>query len=113
MAQPIRLSDFRKRGKSRVTFERHELRQLMDMYSRRVAAGEWRDYAIDLNIGAAVFSIFRNTYDSPLFSIAKFGNNGHCDYMVFSGMEKVKQGKSINEVLAVFNRKPYLVALTR
>ena len=36
------------RGKSarRVSFDRGELRVLLNEYSRRVAAGEWRDYAI-------------------------------------------------------------------
>ena len=43
MTKPIRLSDYRKRGKSRVTFDKYELRQLLNVYSRRVASGEWRD----------------------------------------------------------------------
>ena len=74
MTKPIRLSDYRKRGKSRVTFDKYELRQLLNVYSRRVASGEWRDYAIDIKSGSAVFSIFRSTFDSPLFSIAKLSN---------------------------------------
>lgn len=113
MSKTIRLSDYRKRGRSRVTFDRHELRQLLNVYSRRVAAGEWRDYAIDIKTGSAVFSIFRSTFDSPLFSIAKLGNGRHCHYLVFSGHEKVKHGKSIDEVLAVFDNKPYLIAYSR
>ncbi len=112
MSKPIRLSDYRKRAKGRVTFDRYELRQLLNVYSRRVAAGEWRDYAIDIKSGSAVFSIFRSTFDSPLFSIAKFGNGRHCDYLVFSGYEKVKHGKSIDEVLAVFDNKPHLISFS-
>ena len=113
MNKPVRLSDYRNRGRSRVTFDQYELRQLLNVYSRRVAAGEWRDYAIDIKTGSAVFSIFRSTFDSPLFSIAKFGNGRHCDYLVFSGHEKVKHGKSIDEVLAVFDSKPHLIAYSR
>ena len=30
-----------------VFFDRRELNQLMRLYGRMVAAGEWRDYAID------------------------------------------------------------------
>ncbi|HYS87996.1 MAG TPA: DUF2794 domain-containing protein, partial [Bradyrhizobium sp.] len=30
-----------------VTFERRELRRILGLYGRMVAAGEWRDYAID------------------------------------------------------------------
>ena len=32
---------------SRVTFDRRELNRILGIYGRKVAAGEWRDYAID------------------------------------------------------------------
>lgn len=113
MSEPIRLADHRKRGRAYVSFDRGELRQLLDVYSRRVAAGEWRDYAIDLQKGSAVFSVFRSTFDSPLFSISKHRHGRHCQYMVFSGPQKLKHGKSIGEVLSLFDSKPYLVAMSR
>ena len=36
-----------------------------------VAAGEWRDYAIDFMPEKAVFSIFRRTSEMPLYRIEK------------------------------------------
>lgn len=54
-----------------VFFERRELEQLLRLYGRFVAAGEWRDYAIDGLRDAAVFSIFRRTAESPLYRIEK------------------------------------------
>jgi len=30
-----------------VTFDRRELDRILGLYGRKVAAGEWRDYAID------------------------------------------------------------------
>ena len=30
---------------NQVTFSRKELRRILDLYGRKVAAGEWRDYA--------------------------------------------------------------------
>ena len=36
-----------------------------------VAAGEWRDYAIDMGREKAVFSVFRRTTEFPLFRIEK------------------------------------------
>ena len=42
-----------------VSFDRFELRQIMDLYGRMVAIGEWRDYAIDFLRDKAVFSVFR------------------------------------------------------
>ena len=42
-----------------VTFDRGELRDILNLYGRKVAEGEWRDYAIDFTREKAVFSIFR------------------------------------------------------
>ena len=113
LSTPIRLAELRKRRHSYVSFDKNELRQLLDVYSRRVAAGEWRDYAIDLQKGSATFSIFRSTYDTPLFSIFKHRQGRKAYYTVFAGPQKLKHGKNINEVLSVFDTKPYLVFRSR
>ena len=54
-----------------VFFERRELDVLLRLYGRQVAAGEWRDYAIDGGAEAATFSVFRRTAEAPLYSIEK------------------------------------------
>lgn len=43
----------------------------MDLYGRMVAAGQWRDYAIDLNRDVAIFSAFRRAAERPEFRIEK------------------------------------------
>ena len=53
------------------TFNRHELSAILAVYGRKVAAGEWRDYAIDLHGDTAVFSVFRRASECPLFRIEK------------------------------------------
>lgn len=53
------------------TFSRHELTAILDLYGRKVAAGVWRDYAIDLTRDKAVFSVFRKSSEYPLFRIEK------------------------------------------
>ncbi len=45
--------------------------RILEVYGRRVATGEWRDYAIDHGREAAVFSIFRRTSEVPLYRIVK------------------------------------------
>src|SRR5262249_34374724 len=40
---------------TRVTFDRRELNRIFGLYGRKVAAGEWRDYAIDFLRDRAVF----------------------------------------------------------
>jgi len=118
MANLIRLSDHR-RPPRRIFFTRTELNMLLGVYSRRVASGEWRDYAIDQQPGMAVFSIFRSSLERPLFAIAKCaepagksaGNGpGRGAYVVFSGRQKLKQGKSLQEVLEVLDRRLELVS---
>jgi Protein of unknown function (DUF2794) len=54
-----------------VAFDRHEIQVIMGLYGRMVAAGEWRDYAMDFLKDKAVFSIFRRTSEMPLYRIIK------------------------------------------
>src|SRR5438552_18747514 len=56
---------------SRVTFNRFELNRILDLYGRKVAAGEWRDYAIDFLRDRAVFSVFRRSSEVPIYRIEK------------------------------------------
>ncbi len=56
---------------AQVTFSRRELKRILDLYGRKVAAGEWRDYAIDFLKDRAVFSVFRRASEVPLYRIEK------------------------------------------
>src|SRR3954447_7153541 len=56
---------------SRVTFDRAELTTILNLYGRMVAAGEWRDYAIDFTRDRAVFSVFRRSSEMPIYRIEK------------------------------------------
>lgn len=54
-----------------VTFDRRELSELLNLYGRMVAAGEWRDYAIDFLKDKAQFSVYRRTSEVPIYRIVK------------------------------------------
>lgn len=58
-------------SRPQVSFDRTELRAILNLYGRMVAEGEWRDYAIDFGRDRAVFAIYRRTSESPLFRIVK------------------------------------------
>lgn len=109
MSQLYRFSEYRKASR-RVFFNRTELNQLLSLYSRHVANGDWRDYAIDQVGGAAIFSVFRHTHDAPLFSIAKQGNPKSPEFVVFSGREKLKRAKTLGDALKVFKSKLKVVS---
>ena len=61
----------RPRGETQIGFERAELSRILDLYGRMVAAGHWRDYAMDMGREAAVFSAFRRAAERPEFRIEK------------------------------------------
>lgn len=56
---------------AQVSFNRRELDRILNLYGRKVASGEWRDYAIDFLKDRAVFSIFRRASEVPIYRIEK------------------------------------------
>lgn len=62
---------FPARRDGQVGFERGELTRILDLYGRMVAAGHWRDYAIEMGRDAAVFSAFRRAAERPEVRIEK------------------------------------------
>lgn len=54
-----------------IGFERGELMRIMDLYGRMVAAGEWRDYAMDFTKDFACFAAFRRAADVPQMRLEK------------------------------------------
>jgi hypothetical protein len=59
------------RAPSQIGFDRIELTRILDLYGRMVAAGHWRDYAIELGQDAAIFAAFRRATERPEFRIEK------------------------------------------
>ena len=56
---------------NQVGFERAELMRILDLYGRMVAAGEWRDYAMDFTRDFAAFAAFRRAAERPQVRIEK------------------------------------------
>jgi hypothetical protein len=56
---------------AQVGFERDELQRILDLYGRMVAAGLWRDYAMNFDRDAASFSGFRRAAERPEARIEK------------------------------------------
>jgi hypothetical protein len=92
---------------AQVRFERGELNRILTLYGRMVAAGEWRDYAIDFLDEAAVFSIFRRTSEMPLFRVEKRpklkARQGMYAVIAATG-HILKRGHDLAQVLRVFDK---------
>ena len=96
------------RAPGQVCFDRHELIRILDLYGRMVAAGEWRDYAMDFARDCATFAAFRRTADVPQMRLEKrpalhqkqgmwalFGEHG----------QVLKRGHELVNVLAPVERR--------
>lgn len=90
-----------------VSFNRLELNAILHIYGQMVAAGKWRDYAIDHLDDKAMFSIFQRTSDVPLYRIEKNpklqNKQGAYSVVAASGMI-LKRGADLRQVLRVFDK---------
>jgi hypothetical protein len=86
------------------TFDRKELTTILNLYGRRVAEGEWRDYAMDFLRERALFSIYKRSSERPVYVIEKNPKlrNKQGQYMVLSQEGRVlKRGHDLSTVLRV------------
>jgi len=95
-----------------VTFSRRELERILRLYGRKVAAGEWRDYAIDFLRDRAVFSVFRRTAEVPIYRIEKnprlARRQGAYSVISATGLI-VRRGHELDRVLGVLDRSLQVV----
>ncbi len=95
-----------------VTFDRRELFEILRLYGRMVASGEWRDYAIDHLADRAVFSVFRRSCEAPLYRIEKnprLAARQGAYAVIDQGGRILKRGADLARVVAVLEKKPKLV----
>jgi hypothetical protein len=96
-----------------VSFDRQELRDILDLYGRMVAAGEWRDYTLDFTNQKAVFSIYRRTAEFPLYRIEKNPKAARKQsaYSVIAATGLILQrGSDLRRVINVLEKKLNLVS---
>jgi hypothetical protein len=90
-----------------VTFERRELDRIFGLYGRMVAAGEWRDYAIDFLRDRAVFSVFRRAAEVPIYRIEKSPKlarrQGAFSVITATGLI-MRRGHELDRVLRVLDK---------
>lgn len=89
-------------------FDRAELSRILTVYGRMVAAGEWRDYALDFLEEVASFSIFRRASEQPLYRVEKRpdlrARQGQYSVIAAGGLV-MKRGHDLAQVLRVFDKK--------
>ncbi len=95
-----------------VFFERRELNRILLLYGRMVAAGEWRDYAIDALSDACIFSVFRRATEAPAYRIEKrpaLAKRQGAWAVIGEGGMVLKRGQELEQVLTVFDGRRFRV----
>lgn len=95
-----------------VFFDRRELDQILRVYGRMVAAGEWRDYTIVGHRDVAEFAVFRRSGDAPVYRIEKRPalrlKQGQWA-VVGEGGVVLRRGRELPQVLRVFDSRKFTV----
>ena len=89
-----------------VFFDRKELNQILALYSRKVMAGEWRDYAIEPSPHGAVFTVFRHAHDVPAYRVVKLPRGGADEghYLVTGRGRVLGRGRALGRLLKMLDR---------
>ena len=95
-----------------VFFDRRELDQILRVYGRMVASGEWRDYAVAGHREVAEFAVFRRSGDAPAYRIEKRPalrlRQGQWA-VIGEGGVILRRGRDLAQVLRVFDSRRFSV----
>ena len=93
---------------TQIVFDRRELNAILGVYGRMVAAGHWRDYAIDLGADQARFAAFRRASEQPdlqLLKTPELRNRQGMYALIGEAGVVLKRGHVLASVLAPIERK--------
>lgn len=99
---------FPTKREGQIGFDRAELNRILDLYGRMVAAGHWRDYAMEFGRDTAVFSAFRRAAERPEVRIEKrpaLRQRQGMWALVGEGGVILKRGHELGPVLAPVERR--------
>jgi len=108
---PLHVQGPRRRASPPVFFDRRELQAILDVYSRMVSLGEWRDYSFETGDDAAAFLVYRRASEAPLYRIVKRARPKRRQetYQVVAPGRILRRGDDLRQVLAVFDKKRFAV----
>ena len=102
------ISNLKKIEKKFIFFSKIELSSILNLYSRQVSKGYWRDYAIDSIIDNAIFSVYRHSQDKPMYQIIKNSQKGFRNKPMFfikKNEEIINKSNNLSLILSNFEKK--------
>ena len=94
--------------KNLIFFSKSELTKILNLYSKQVSKGIWRDYALDSKTDIAIFSIYRHTHDKPLYQIIKISHNGFRnkpEFFIKNESQIINKSQDLLFILSIFEKK--------
>jgi hypothetical protein len=91
-----------------IGFTRAELSRIIDLYGRMVAAGLWKDYAVEFGRDHAAFWAFRRAAERPEFRIEKrpaLRNRQGMWALINEGGMVLRRGHELGPVLSPLERR--------
>ncbi len=89
-----------------IRFKKNEIYEIMELYSKKISIGEWKDYSISFQKSCAVFAIHRSYKLGPCLEIKKNYKNESV-YTLTSQNNVIASSKSLQKVIS-YLKKPYL-----
>ena len=88
-------------------FNRQELREILQSYSRGVIAGDWLDYTVDWNESGAIFAIYGQLSAVPMYSILKRGKQGRrpSGYQILGRGGVLKSDRTLGAILKMLDSR--------
>ena len=100
-------SNLKKIEKKLIFFSKIELTSILNLYSKQVSKGFWKDYAFDSKIDNAVFSVYKHSHDKPMYQIIKNSHKGFRNKPIFlikKDEQIISKSKSLLIILSNFEK---------
>ncbi len=100
--------DIKHNNKNFIFFSKFELTSILNLYSKQVSKGFWKDYALDSKANTAIFSIYKHSHDRPIYQIIKKSLKGFRnmpDFFITKNMEIINKSSEISSILSKFEKK--------
>ncbi len=95
-------------NKNFIFFSKYELTSILNLYSKQVSKGLWKDYALDSKVNTAIFSIYKHSYDKPIYQIIKKSFKGFRNmpnFFITKDYEIINKSSEILTILSKFEKK--------
>tara|TARA_B100000989_G_scaffold297554_1_gene283642 strand:- start:567 stop:884 length:318 start_codon:yes stop_codon:yes gene_type:complete len=92
-----------------IRFDKFEINKIMEIYSRKISSGEWKDYSICFKSNYALFCIHKSSFTEPTFEIMK-NKSTKPIFSLWSCSKLIIKSDSLSKILVYF-QKPKLTLI--